>query len=61
MSTTGIQSGMSPHAKAMVDKRERLLGPHNPYFYNDPINFVRGEGVCFLITKAGVTLTATTM
>ena len=29
----------------MMARRERLLGPNNPVFYDDPIHFVRGEGV----------------
>ena len=31
--------------KAMVARRERLLGPGNPLFYEDPVHLVRGEGV----------------
>ena len=30
---------------AMVARRERLLGPGNPLFYEDPVHLVRGEGV----------------
>lgn len=36
---------MSPKARLMMARRERLLGPNNPTFYDDPIHFVRGEGV----------------
>lgn len=30
---------------AMIERRERLLGPANPLFYADPLHLVRGEGV----------------
>ena len=30
---------------ALVERRERLLGPGNPLFYDDPVHLVRGEGV----------------
>jgi len=29
----------------MIERRERLLGPGNPLFYDDPVHLVRGEGV----------------
>jgi len=29
----------------LVERRERLLGPGNPLFYDDPVHLVRGEGV----------------
>lgn len=29
----------------MVERRERLLGPGNPLFYDDPVHLVRGAGV----------------
>jgi len=29
----------------MVERRERLLGPGNPLFYDDPVHLVKGEGV----------------
>ena len=30
---------------ALIERRERLLGPGNPLFYDDPVHLVRGEGV----------------
>ena len=30
---------------SMIERRERLLGPANPLFYDDPLHLVRGEGV----------------
>jgi 4-aminobutyrate aminotransferase-like enzyme len=36
---------MSARARMMMARRERLLGPNNPTFYDDPVHFVRGEGV----------------
>lgn len=35
----------SSKSHLMMAKRERLLGPNNPTFYDEPIHFVRGEGV----------------
>ena len=32
-------------AAALIARRERLLGPGNPLFYDDPVHLVRGEGV----------------
>jgi 4-aminobutyrate aminotransferase-like enzyme len=29
----------------LVERRERLLGPGNPLFYDDPVHLVKGEGV----------------
>jgi len=29
----------------MIARRERLLGPNNPLFYDEPVHLVRGEGV----------------
>ena len=29
----------------LVARRERLLGPGNPLFYDEPVHLVRGEGV----------------
>ena len=29
----------------LLERRDRLLGPGNPLFYDDPIHLVRGEGV----------------
>jgi len=31
--------------QALLARRERLLGPGNPLFYDDPVHLVRGEGV----------------
>lgn len=37
---------------AMIGRREALLGPGNPLFYDDPVHLVRGEGV-WLFDPAG--------
>ena len=29
----------------LIERRERLLGPGNPLFYENPVHLVRGEGV----------------
>ena len=29
----------------LLERRERLLGPNNPLFYDDPVHLVKGEGV----------------
>ncbi len=29
----------------LLEKRERLLGPNNPLFYDEPLHLVKGEGV----------------
>ncbi len=52
MSNPDLSQPMSSHARAMMDRRERLLGPNNPTFYDEPVNFVRGEGV-WLYDHAG--------
>ena len=31
--------------QVLIERRERLLGPGNPLFYDDPVHVVRGEGV----------------
>ncbi|MDX1403413.1 MAG: aminotransferase class III-fold pyridoxal phosphate-dependent enzyme [Woeseiaceae bacterium] len=31
--------------QALIKRRERLLGPGNPLFYDEPVHLVRGEGV----------------
>ena len=31
--------------QALIERRERLLGPGNPLFYDDPVHLVRGEGI----------------
>lgn len=33
------------NVQEMVERRERLLGPGNPLFYDDPVHLVKGEGV----------------
>jgi 4-aminobutyrate aminotransferase-like enzyme len=35
----------SADTKSMLERRERLLGPGNPLFYDEPVHLVRGEGV----------------
>lgn len=30
---------------SLIERRERLLGPGNPLFYDEPLHLVRGEGV----------------
>jgi 4-aminobutyrate aminotransferase-like enzyme len=41
----GDASGLSEADRALVARRERLLGPAYRLFYNDPVHLVRGEGV----------------
>ncbi|MEM7281439.1 MAG: aminotransferase class III-fold pyridoxal phosphate-dependent enzyme [Pseudomonadota bacterium] len=36
---------MKASTKALLERRERLLGPGNPLFYDDPVHLVKGEGV----------------
>ena len=36
---------MMSDVQALIERRERLLGPRNPLFYDDPVHLVRGEGV----------------
>ncbi len=36
---------MGTSVKQLLERRERLLGPGNPLFYDDPVHLVRGEGV----------------
>jgi len=31
--------------QALIERRERLLGPGNPLFYDEPVHLVRGKGV----------------
>ncbi len=45
MSHSSNQAHLSAHAKRMMAQRQRLLGPNNAHFYDDPVHFVRGEGV----------------
>jgi len=37
----------------LIARRERLLGPGNPLFYDDPVHLVRGEGV-WLYSNDGI-------
>ncbi len=45
MNLTGMPPNMSAHAKLLMARRERLLGPNNAFMYDNPVHFVRGEGV----------------
>ncbi len=36
---------ISAHARKLLKRRKKLLGPNNVYMYDDPVHFVRGEGV----------------
>jgi len=36
---------ISMRNRALIARRERLLGPGNPLFYDNPVHLVRGEGV----------------
>ncbi len=36
---------LSPEARALVERRMRLLGPAYRLFYDNPVHIVRGEGV----------------
>lgn len=38
-------SGLSAHERAMVERRQRLLGPAYKLMYQHPVELVRGEGV----------------
>ena len=33
------------NVQQLLERRERLLGPNNPLFYDDPVHLVKGEGV----------------
>ncbi|MCR0982613.1 aspartate aminotransferase family protein [Roseomonas pecuniae] len=37
-------TGLSEHERAMVERRQRLLGPAYRLFYEHPVHLVRGEG-----------------
>jgi 4-aminobutyrate aminotransferase-like enzyme len=37
--------GVAPRERAMIERRQRLLGPAYRLFYANPVHFVRGEGV----------------
>jgi 4-aminobutyrate aminotransferase-like enzyme len=41
----GGDTQLGPREQALVDRRERLLGPAYRLFYEDPVHIVRGEGV----------------
>jgi 4-aminobutyrate aminotransferase-like enzyme len=41
----GRSSSLSADDKALVSRRERVLGPAYRLFYRNPVHFVRGEGV----------------
>lgn len=36
---------LNTDVQTLLERRERLLGPGNPLFYDDPVHLVRGEGV----------------
>ncbi len=36
---------MSAKTKELLKRREKLLGPGNPLFYDEPVHLVKGEGV----------------
>jgi 4-aminobutyrate aminotransferase-like enzyme len=38
-------TGISPRDRALIERRERLLGPAYRLFYANPVHLVRGEGV----------------
>ena len=46
------ESGLSPEERALVRRRETLLGPAYRLFYQQPVHLVRGEGV-WLYDPAG--------
>ncbi len=35
----------NPHLNALLSRREQLLGPNTPLFYDEPVHIVRGEDV----------------
>jgi 4-aminobutyrate aminotransferase-like enzyme len=41
----GSSSALSAHEQTMIARRDRLLGPAYRLFYEEPVHFVRGEGV----------------
>jgi hypothetical protein len=41
----GSSSTLPAREQAMIARRERLLGPAYRLFYEEPVHFVRGEGV----------------
>lgn len=56
--TLSDSAGLSYSAKrpteitAMLARRERLLGPNTPIFYENPVHLIRGEGV-WVFDKSG--------
>jgi 4-aminobutyrate aminotransferase-like enzyme len=40
-----MSTQQTPHIQALLARRERLLGPDTPLFYDQPLHLVRGEGV----------------
>ena len=40
----GRAAGLTPRERAMVERRQRLLGPAYRLFYEHPVHLVRGEG-----------------
>ncbi|MDE1174953.1 MAG: aminotransferase class III-fold pyridoxal phosphate-dependent enzyme [Parvibaculaceae bacterium] len=46
------RNGLSPEDRALVQRREKLLGPAYRLFYQKPVHIVRGEGV-WLYDPAG--------
>lgn len=45
MNSESLPDNITGHARQMLEKRARLFGPNDLYFYENPIHFVRGEGV----------------
>ena len=41
----GSSNALPAREQAMIERRERLLGPAYRLFYEEPVHFVRGEGV----------------
>jgi 4-aminobutyrate aminotransferase-like enzyme len=40
----GTANGLSPERLALINRRERVLGPAYRLFYEEPLHFVRGDG-----------------
>jgi 4-aminobutyrate aminotransferase-like enzyme len=38
-------NGIAPREQALIERRQKLLGPAYRLFYSNPVHFVRGEGV----------------
>ena len=41
---TGPTNRLGAAEKALIERREKLLGPAYRLFYAEPVHFVRGEG-----------------